>query len=84
MKRFYTESGILVCEWEDFVQSILFGKHGFKFTQEQWKNRKNGRTKLKPEERIAMIHVLEKIRKDRAKESSKVINKINELETLTL
>lgn len=84
MKRFYTESGILVCEWDEFEQSILFGKHGFKFTREQWKNRKIGRTKLKPEQRIAMIHVLEKIRKERAKEASKVINKINELETLTL
>ena len=84
MKRFYTESGILVCEWDEFDQSILFGKHGFKFTREQWKNRKIGRTKLKPEQRIAMIHVLEKIRKERAKEASKVINKINELETLTL
>lgn len=62
MKRFYTESGILVCEWEEFESSILFGKHGFKFTPEQWKNRKIGRTKLKPEERIAMMHVLGKIR----------------------
>lgn len=62
MKRFYKESGILVCEWEDFESSILFGKHGFKFTPEQWKNRKIGRTKLKPEERIAMMHVLGKIR----------------------
>lgn len=62
MKRFYKESGILVCEWEDFERSILFGNHGFKFTPEQWKNRKIGRTKLKPEERIAMMHVLGKIR----------------------
>lgn len=71
MKRFYTESGILVCEWDDFEQSILFGKHGFKFTREQWKNRKIGRTKLKPEQRIAMLLVLEKIRKERAKEEEK-------------
>lgn len=67
MKRFYKESGILVCEWEEFEQSILFCKHGFKFTPEQWKNRKIGRTKLKPEDRIAMIYVLEKIRKERAR-----------------
>lgn len=75
MKRFYTESGILVCEWEEFEQSILFGKHGFKFTPEQWKNRKIGRTKLKPEDRIAMIHVLDKIRNERAKEERKLTNK---------
>ena len=71
MKRFYKESGIMICEWDDFEQSILFGKHGFKFTPEQWKNRKIGRTKLKPEDRIAMLLVLEKIRKERAKEARK-------------
>lgn len=65
MKRFYTESGILVCEWEEFEQSILFGKHGLKFTPEQWKNRKIGRTKLKPEDRMAMLLVLENIRHER-------------------
>ena len=71
MKRFYKESGIMICEWDDFEQSILFVKHGFKFTPEQWKNRKIGRTKLKPEDRIAMLLVLEKIRKERAKEARK-------------
>ena len=65
MKRFYKESGILVCEWEEFEQSILFGKHGLKFTPEQWKNRKIGRTKLKPEDRMAMLLVLENIRHER-------------------
>ena len=69
MKRFYKESGILVCEWEDFENSILFCKHGFKFTPEQWKNRKIGRTKLKPEDRIAMMHVLDKIRAEKQRES---------------
>lgn len=64
MKRFYTESGIMICEWESFERSILFGSHGFKMTPEQWKNRRIGRTKLKDEERIAMIHVLELIRKE--------------------
>ena len=68
MKRFYKESGIMICEWDDFEQSILFGKHGFKFTPEQWKNRKIGRTKLKPEDRIAMLLVLEKIRSVRKKQ----------------
>lgn len=68
MKRFYEESGMLVCEREKFENSILLGKHGFKFTSEQWKNRKIGRTKLKPEDRIAMMHVLEKIRADKQRE----------------
>lgn len=68
MKRFYKESGILVCEWREFENSIIFGKHGFKFTPEQWKNRKIGRTKLKPEDRIAMMHVLEKIRAEKQRE----------------
>ena len=67
MKQFYIQSGIMICEWQSFEQSILFGKHGFKFTPEQWKNRKIGRTKLRDEERIAMIHVLELIRKDNRK-----------------
>lgn len=62
MKRFYKESGIMVCEWEAFERSILFGLHGFALTAEQWKNRKIGRTKLKESERIAMIEVLRKIR----------------------
>lgn len=72
MKRFYTESGILVCEWEEFEQSILFGKHGLKFTPEQWKNRKIGRTKLKPEDRMAMLLVLENIRHDRENAERKI------------
>ena len=62
MKRFYKESGIMVCEWEAFERSILFGQHGFALTVEQWKNRKIGRTKLKESERIAMIEVLRRIR----------------------
>lgn len=70
MKRFYTESGIMICEWDSFERSILFGSHGFKFTPEQWKNRKIGRTKLRDEERIAMIHVLELIRKDNRKKEN--------------
>lgn len=65
MKRFYRESGIMICEWDEFEQSILFGKHGFQFSPEQWKNRKIGRTKVKPGERIAMIQVLEKIREEK-------------------
>lgn len=77
MKRFYTESGILVCEWEEFEQSILFGKHGFKFTPEQWKNRKIGRTKLKPEDRISMIHVLSALRKERARKERKLKKSTN-------
>lgn len=64
MKRFYTESGIMICEWESFERSILFGSHGFKMTPEQWKNRRIGRTKLKDEERIAMIQVLTQLRKE--------------------
>lgn len=72
MKRFYTESGILVCEWEEFEQSILFGKHGLKFTPEQWKNRKIGRTKLKPEDRMAMLLVLENIRHERENAERKI------------
>lgn len=72
MKRFYKESGILVCEWEEFEQSILFGKHGLKFTPEQWKNRKIGRTKLKPEDRMAMLLVLENIRHERENAGRKI------------
>lgn len=64
MKRFYTESRIMKYEWDSFERSILLGLHGFKMTPEQWKNRRIGRTKLKDEERIAMMHVLEKIRKE--------------------
>ena len=62
MKRFYIESGILVLEWEEFERSILQGTYGFSFSSEQWKNRRIGRTALKAEERIAMIHVLNQIR----------------------
>lgn len=70
MKRFYKESGILVLEWEEFERSILQGTHGFMFSSEQWKNRKIGRTALKPEERIAMIYVLEKIRENNKQKDS--------------
>lgn len=65
MKEFYKQSGILVIEWEEFERSILQGTHGLMFSAEQWKNRRIGRTRLKPEERIAMIHVLEKIRESK-------------------
>lgn len=70
MKRFYKESGILVLEWEEFERSILQGTHGFMFSSEQWKNRRIGRTALKPEERIAMIYVLEKIRENKKQKDS--------------
>ena len=62
MKRFYKESGMLVCEYEEFERNLLLGTYGFKLTSEQWKNRRNGRTKVKPEERIAMQHILIMIR----------------------
>lgn len=62
MKRFYRESGIMVCEWEAFERSILFGQHGFALTAEQWKNRKIGRTKVSDSERVAMMEVLRRIR----------------------
>jgi hypothetical protein len=70
MKRFYTESGIMICEWESFERSIIFGSHGFKMTPEQWKNRRIGRTKLKDEERIAMIQVLTQLRKEQKRKKS--------------
>lgn len=63
MKRFYKESGMLVCEFEEFERSLLLGTYGFKLSAEQWKNRRTGRTKVKPEERIAMQHILDMIRK---------------------
>ena len=52
----------MICEWEAFERSILFGQHGFALTAEQWKNRKIGRTKLKDHERVAMMEVLRRIR----------------------
>lgn len=63
MKRFYIESGIKVCEWEDFEKRILDQSLEFHFTPEQWKNRKQGRTRIKPEERLAMMATVEEIRK---------------------
>lgn len=73
MKQFYKESGILVLEWEEFERSILQGTHGFMFSSEQWKNRRLGRTHLKPQERIAMIHVLEKIREGKKQFQTQVV-----------
>lgn len=73
MKQFYRESGILVLEWEEFERSILQGTHGFMFSSEQWKNRRLGRTNLKPQERIAMIHVLEKIRESKKQIQTQVV-----------
>lgn len=63
MKRFYIESGIKVCEWEKFEKRILDTSQEFHFTTEQWKNRKQGRTHIKPEERLAMMAIVEEIRK---------------------
>lgn len=63
MKRFYTESGIKVCEWENFEKRILDTSQEFHFTTEQWKNRKHGRTHIKPQERLAMMAIVEEIRK---------------------
>lgn len=65
MKEFYKQSGILVLEWDEFEMALLQGTYGFAFSSEQWKNRRIGRTAVKPEERIAMIHVLEKIRENK-------------------
>lgn len=64
MKQFYIESGILVCEWSKFENAILQGTHGFSFSAEQWKNRRLGRTHLRDSERVAMIRVLEELRKE--------------------
>lgn len=63
MKRFYIESGIKVCEWEEFEKRILDISQEFHFTQEQWKNRRQGRTHIKAQERIAMMAIVEEIRK---------------------
>ena len=63
MKRFYTESGIKVCEWENFEKRILDTSQEFHFTTEQWKNRKHGRTHIKPQERLAMMAIVEENRK---------------------
>lgn len=63
MKRFYIESGIKVCEWEEFEKRILDISQEFHFTTEQWKNRRQGRTHIKPQERLAMMAIVEEIRK---------------------
>lgn len=63
MKRFYIESGIKVAEWEKFEKRILDTSQEFHFTTEQWKNRKQGRTHIKPQERLAMMAIVEEIRK---------------------
>lgn len=63
MKRFYIESGIKVCEWEKFEEILLDENREFHFTREQWKNRKQGRTHIKPQERLAMMAIVEEIRK---------------------
>lgn len=63
MKRFYIESGIKVCEWEEFEKRILDISQEFHFTTEQWKNRKQGRTRIKPQERLAMMEIVVEIRK---------------------
>lgn len=63
MKRFYIESGIKVCEWEEFEKRILDISRDFHFTTEQWKNRKQGRTHIKPQDRLAMMAIVEEIRK---------------------
>lgn len=63
MKRFYIESGIKVCEWEEFEKRILDISQEFHFTPEQWRNRRQGRTRIKPQERLAMMAIVEEIRK---------------------
>lgn len=63
MKEFYKLSGILVLEWEIFERAILQGTYGFALSKDQWNNRRTGRTKVSDSERIAMMHVLEQIRK---------------------
>lgn len=63
MKRFYIESGLKVCEWEEFEKRLLDQSQEFHFTAEQWKNRRYGRTQIYPQERIAMMAIVEEIRK---------------------
>ena len=62
MKRFYTESGIRVCEWDQFEKILLDKTREFHFTQEQWRNRKSARTHVKPQERLAMMAIVNEIR----------------------
>lgn len=83
MKKFYELSGILVCEWEIFEHSILTGKHGVKYTQEQWKNRRLGRTRLRDYERVAMINALHKIRLEERKKKRIMDNAIETAKLIT-
>lgn len=69
MKRFYIESGIKIAEWEEFEKRILDISQEFHFTPEQWRNRRQGRTQLKPQERIAMMSIVEEMRKQPVKRS---------------
>lgn len=69
MKRFYIESGIKKVEWEEFEKRILDISQEFHFTPEQWRNRRRGRTQLKPQERIAMMSIVEEMRKQPVKRS---------------
>lgn len=69
MKRFYIESGIQIAEWEKFENLILDQTREFHFTQEQWKNRRTGRTQITPQERIAMMSIVEEMRKQPVKRS---------------
>lgn len=62
MKRFYLESGIRVCEWEQFEEILLDENREFHFTPEQWRNRRQGRTHIKPQERLAMMAIVNEIR----------------------
>ena len=62
MKRFYLESGIRVAEWEEFEKRLLDQQQEFHFTQEQWRNRRSARTHIKPQERLAMMAIVNEIR----------------------
>ena len=63
MKRFYIESGIKVCEYEEFEKRSLDQTQEFYFTPEHWKNRRQRRTHIKPQERLAMMAIVEDMRK---------------------
>lgn len=63
MKQFYIESRITKYEWDKFEELLLDQQREFHFTPEQWKNRKRGRTKIQASERLAMIAIVEEIRK---------------------
>lgn len=66
MREFLSQTAMTVLEEMEFKKRITDPSREFYLTSDKYYNRLSGRTKTKPEERMAMLNVLNEIRAEQS------------------